>query len=614
MTTREIIPLTEATVRFCGDSGDGMQITGSQFTSTTGLAGNDLMTFPDFPAEIRAPAGTLAGVSGFQIHFSSQEIFTPGDRVDVLVAMNPAALKANLADLRPGGVILYNEDSFDERNWQKVGYTIHPMEDTNIQSNYKIIPVPITKLTRMALADSGLTQNVIDRCKNFFALGLAYWMYDRDPAGTIQWLEAKFKKKPELVEANKKALQAGIHYAETTELFHDRWQIAPAKLEKGVYRNISGNGAIALAMVAASEKSGLPALLASYPITPASDILHQVSQYKNFNIKTFQAEDEIGAMGAALGAAYGGCLGFTTTSGPGMALKVEAINLAVMTELPVVIFDIQRAGPSTGLPTKTEQADLFHVLFGRPGESPLPVLAPSRPADAFQTALEAVQIALTFMTPVIVLSDAYIANGSEPWRLPAMEDIATIESGRIAPGAEPNGYKVYARNPETLARQWAVPGLVGFEHRIGGIEKHELTGNVNYDPINHERMVHTRAAKVAGIARVIPELEVYGEEKGKLLVLGWGSTFGAIRAAVNQLRASGHSVSHAHLRHLNPFPANLGRILESFETVLVPELNLGQLAFVLQGKFLKKIDSLSKVQGRPFLVTEIETAIRERLS
>jgi len=601
-----------ATVRFTGDSGDGMQLVGAQFTSVTGLAGNDVMTFPDFPAEIRAPQGTTAGVSGFQVHFGDHHIYTPGDKVDVLVAMNPAALKANLKDLRDRGVLLVNSDEFDEKNLTKVDYKSNPLDDEALKEKYRLIAAPITESTRRALADSGLTTKEIDRCKNFFALGLTYWMYQRDIDKTKKWLEQQFAKKPHLAKANIQVLEAGYHFAETTELFDVSYEITKAKFEPGTYRNITGNSALALGLVAATDLSGLPALYAGYPITPASDILHEIAKYKNFNIKTFQTEDEIAAICAALGASYGGSLGITASSGPGIALKSEAINLAVMTELPVVIVDVQRGGPSTGMPTKNEQTDLLMALYGRNGESPVPVVAAASPSDCFDAAIEATRIALKFMTPVFLLSDAYIANSSEPWKLPEVENLPEIETNKIEKGESREGFKVYGRNPETLARRWPIPGTPGFEHRIGGIEKDE-NGNINYDPDNHDKMVNLRQAKINKIADFIPELEAFPEQKGGLLVLGWGSTYGAFREAVLRVRSQGFSVSHAHLKHLNPFPRNIEKVLRSFEKVLIPELNMGQLALLIRGKYLVPATQYNKVRGRPFGIEELEQVIIDTL-
>lgn len=601
-----------ATVRFTGDSGDGMQLVGAQFTSVTGLAGNDVMTFPDFPAEIRAPQGTTAGVSGFQVHFGDHHIYTPGDKVDVLVAMNPAALKANLKDLRERGVLLVNSDEFDEKNLTKVDYKSNPLDDDALKQKYHLIAAPITESTRRALAESGLSTKEIDRCKNFFALGLTYWMYHRDIDKTKKWLEAQFAKKPHLAKANIQVLEAGYHYAETTELFSVSYEITKAQFAPGTYRNITGNSALALGLVAATDLAGIPALYAGYPITPASDILHEVAKYKNYNIRTFQTEDEIAAVCAAIGASYGGSLGITASSGPGIALKSEAINLAVMTELPLVIVDVQRGGPSTGMPTKNEQTDLFMALFGRNGESPVPVVAAASPSDCFDAAIEATRIALKFMTPVFLLSDAYIANSSEPWKIPEVENLPEIEMDRVQAGESREGFKVYGRSAETLARRWPVPGTPGFEHRIGGIEKDE-NGNINYDPDNHDKMVNLRQAKIDKIADFIPELEAFPENKGGLLVLGWGSTYGAIREAVLRVRQQGYSVSHAHLKHLNPFPKNIEKVLRSFDKVLIPELNLGQLALLIRGKYLVPAVQYNKVRGRPFGIEEMEKVIIDTL-
>ncbi|MCB1306806.1 MAG: 2-oxoacid:acceptor oxidoreductase subunit alpha [Leptospiraceae bacterium] len=603
--------IDEATVRFCGDSGDGMQLTGGQFTRTTGVAGNDLMTFPDFPAEIRAPQGTLAGVSGFQIHFSSKQIYTPGDAVDVLVAMNPAALKANLSDLKARGILIANTDSFDERSLTKVQYESNPLEDPDLESRYSVIKAPITTLTRNALEDLGMSKPDMDRCKNFFALGITYWLYNRDPVTTLNWIQDKFKKKEVLVEANQRALKAGINFAETSELFSERYEVHHARMEPGIYRNITGSSAIAMGLAAVADRSGLPIMYGSYPITPASDILHELSRYKNYGIKTFQAEDEIAAVCAAIGASYGGVIGATASSGPGINLKLEAINLAVMTELPLIVINAQRAGPSTGLPTKNEQSDLLQTFFGRNGESPLVILSAITPGDCFHMTMEAARLAIQFMTPVFVLVDSYITMGSEPWRIPEVSQLPRFEIKQSNNGVSPDSWQPYGRDDETLARLWAIPGSAGFEHRIGGLEKDSLTGNVSYDPDNHQHMVETRARKIAGIANFIPEQEVYGDSEGDLLVLGWGSTHGALRAAVAECRAEGIAVSHAQLRYLNPFPKNLGAILNRFKRILIPELNNGQLAFLIRANFLKETIQLNKIKGRPFLVSEIKSKILE---
>ncbi len=603
----------EAIIRFCGDSGDGMQLTGTQFTTTTGVAGNDLMTFPDYPAEIRAPQGTLSGVSGFQVHFAAADIYTPGDQVDVLVAMNPAALKTNLKDLKAGGILILNTDAFDEKNLARVHYDKNPLDDSGLKEKYNVIPVQITKLTRLTVEGLDLPQNVVDRSKNFFALGIAYWLFHRDPATTLRWLEDKFSGKEKLMQANQRALKAGFNFAETCELFAERYEIDSAKFKSGTYRNITGNSAMAIGLVTASKLADLPMMLGSYPITPASDILHELARYKNYGVKTFQAEDEIAAIGSALGASYGGSIGVTTSSGPGIALKSEMMNLAVSVELPLVIVNVQRGGPSTGLPTKTEQADLLQVMFGRNGESPIPIISASNPADCFDVAVEAVRIALKFMTPVVVLSDGYIANGSEPWLLPKIEELPKIENNIVKDSDLPD-FQVFRRKPDTLGRLWPIPGKPGFEHRIGGLEKDALTGHISYDPENHEIMTHTRAKKIANIANFVPEQSVFGDEKGELLILSWGSTFGSVRSAVEQLHAEGKKVSHAHLRYLNPFPRNLEKLLTNFKKVLIPEINLGQLALLIQGRFLKPVISLNKVQGKPFLISEIRSKILECLN
>ncbi len=609
--SREVAPerLDDVVIRFAGDSGDGMQLTGTQFTSTSALLGNDLATFPDFPAEIRAPAGTLPGVSAFQVRIADYDIHTPGDAPDVLVAMNPAALKVNLPDLKANGILILNTDEFEERNLKKAGYESNPLEDESLAA-YQLFRVPLATMTRRALEGSGLDAKSQERCKNFFALGMAYWLFSRPLEGTVQWISAKFAAKPELAAANIKVLKAGWNFCDITEAFQTRYEVVPAKLAPGVYRNVTGNTALALGFVAASRRSGLPLFQGAYPITPASDLLHELAQFKHFGITTFQAEDEIAAVCAAIGAAFGGALAMTSTSGPGLALKSEAMNLAVMVELPLVVVDVQRGGPSTGLPTKTEQADLLQALFGRNNESPMPVLAAASPADCFATALEAARLALRYMTPVVLLSDGYLANGSEPWRLP---EVAELPEFPVEFHSQPAGFQPYARDPVTLARPWAIPGTAGLEHRIGGLEKQEGSGNVSYDPLNHERMVLLRAEKVARMAAEIPDLEVDGAPGDELLVLGWGSTAGAITGAVNLARKSGLKVSRAHLRHLNPFPRNLGEVLARFERVLVPEMNLGQLALLLQGRYLKPVLSYPKVQGKPFFRHEIVAKIREIL-
>jgi len=602
--------LDDVVIRFAGDSGDGMQVTGSQFTNTSALLGNDLATFPDFPAEIRAPAGTLPGVSAFQVRIADYDIHTPGDAPDVLVAMNPAALKVNLADLKPNGILIANTDEFVERNLKKAGYAGNPLEDGGV-AGYRVFQVPLATLTRRALEGSGLDAKAVERCKNFFALGMAYWLFSRPIEPTLRYLQKKFGARPEIADANARAMKAGWNFCDITEAFQTRYEVQAARLAPGVYRNVTGSTALALGLVAASRRSGLPLFQGAYPITPASDLLHELAQFKNFGVTTFQAEDEIAAICAAIGAAFGGALAVTSTSGPGLALKSEALNLAVMVELPLVVVDIQRGGPSTGLPTKTEQADLLFALFGRNNESPLPVIAASSPGDCFDRAIEAARIAVKYMTPVVLLSDGYLANGSEPWRLP---DVASLPDLPVEFASKPEGFAPYRRDPATLARPWALPGTAGLEHRVGGLEKQDGSGNVSYDPENHERMIHTRAEKVARVADDIPELEVHGEaEGGELLVLGWGSTAGAITGAVNLARREGLRVARAHLHHLNPFPRNLGDVLSRFDRVLVPELNLGQLAFLLQARFLKPVISYPKVQGKPFFRNEVLDKIREIL-
>src|SRR5690554_2357464 len=601
---KESIELTDVTVRFAGDSGDGMQLTGSQFTSTTAIVGNDLSTLPDYPAEIRAPAGTTYGVSGFQLHFSSTDIQTPGDEPDVLVAMNPAALKTNLPDLKKGGTIIVNINSFDSKNLRLAEYDVNPLENGALEG-YNVIQVPLSQLTNTALEDSPLSAKEKSRCKNFFALGMMYWLYSRPIEPTLNWLKEKFKNNPEIREANEKALKAGYYYGETTELFTTRYEVKPAKLPAGIYRNISGNEALALGFITASVKSKLPLFLGSYPITPASDILHELSRHKNFDIRTFQAEDEIAAITAALGAAFSGALAITTTSGPGVALKTETIGLAVMTELPIVIIDVQRGGPSTGLPTKTEQSDLLQAVYGRNGEAPVAVVAPATPADCFSMALEASRIAIKYMVPVMYLSDGYIANGSEPWKLPDPDSIPEIE---VKFRTDPEGFQPYIRD-ENLARPWAIPGTKGLEHRIGGLEKANITGNVSYDPENHEFMVRLRAQKVKNIENDIPDLEVMGDQDAELLVIGWGGTYGAITEAVERVRKKRLKVARAHFRYLNPVPKNTGEVLKRFKKILCPELNMGQLSKILRNEFLVDIEPFNKIQGLPFKSSEIENKI-----
>ncbi|HEX8090110.1 MAG TPA: 2-oxoacid:acceptor oxidoreductase subunit alpha [Blastocatellia bacterium] len=605
---KHVEELEGVTIRFAGDSGDGMQLTGTQFTNTTAVVGNDISTLPDFPAEIRAPAGSLPGVSGFQLNFSNHDIRTPGDAPNVLVAMNPAALKVNIADLDEGGLLIVNTDAFNENNLKKAGYDANPLEDGSLH-NFRVFKLPITTLNRAALRDEvKMPSKEIDRCKNFWALGLMYYLYDRPLEPTQNWIEAKFKNKPEIAKANRTALKAGYAYADAAEIFTTTYRVRRAAIAPGKYRNITGNEATALGCVAASVLAGQPLFYASYPITPASDILHELSTRKSFGVKTFQAEDEIAAMCAAIGASFAGSLGLTGTSGPGLALKSEAIGLAVMTELPVVIIDVQRGGPSTGLPTKTEQADLLQAMFGRNGECPVAVVAAATPGDCFHMAIEAFRIATTHMLPVIFLTDGYLANGAEPWRLPSMDDLPRFE---VSFAKEPAGFYPYNRDPQSLARPWAIPGTPGLEHRIGGIEKQDITGNVSYEPENHMHMVMTRAEKVARIADDMPELEVFGQSQGRLLVVGWGSTYGAITSAVEEMQKQGKSVSSIHLRHLNPFPRNLGEILGRFDRVLVPELNMGQLAMLLRAKYLVPAVSYPKVKGKPFKISELTAKIEE---
>jgi 2-oxoglutarate ferredoxin oxidoreductase subunit alpha len=602
--------LDRVIIRFAGDSGDGMQLTGGQFTSETAAIGNDLATFPDFPAEIRAPAGSLPGVSGFQVHFADHDILTPGDAPNVLVAMNPAALKTNIKDLPKGGTLIVNTDAFNERNLQKAGYASNPLEDGSLDE-FQVHPVPLTTLTVGALKEvEGVTPREAERAKNMFALGLMSWLYHRPTEHTIQFLNTKFAKRPEIAEANVKALQAGYAFGETTETFAVTYEVKPAKLRPGTYRNITGNQALSYGLIAASKLSGLPLFLGAYPITPASSILEELARHKNFGVRTFQAEDEIAAAGAALGASFGGALGVTTSAGPGIVLKSETIGLAMQLELPLVICDIQRAGPSTGMPTKPEQADLLMVLFGRNSESPVPVVAAATPSDCFETAIEACRIALKYRTPVYLLSDAYLANGSEPWLLP---DVASLPKIDVEFATEPNfegTFLPYLRDDQTLARPWAVPGTPGLEHRIGGLEKADLTGNVSYDPENHDLMTRLRAQKVAGIASDIPELEV-GDPDGdaELLVLGWGGTYGPIAAACRRIRARGGKVAHAHLRYLNPFPRNLGEVLRRYDKVLVPEINLGQLLKLVRAEFLVDAIGYNRVRGLPFRAAELDDAI-----
>jgi 2-oxoglutarate ferredoxin oxidoreductase subunit alpha len=616
--TKQVQQLDRVIIRFAGDSGDGMQLAGDRFTQETATFGNDLSTLPNFPAEIRAPAGTLPGVSSFQVHFADHDILTPGDAPDVLVAMNPAALKANLGDLPRGADIIANTDEFTKRNLSKVGYAENPLEDGTL-SAYQLHALPITSVTVKALEGYDISRKDAERAKNMFALGLLSWLYNRPAEGTMSFLESKFAKKPEIMAANKAAFKAGWNYGETTEAFSVQYEVKPATLAPGTYRNITGNTALSYGLIAASRRSGLPLFLGSYPITPASDILHELAKHKRFGVRTFQAEDEIGGVGAALGASFGGALGVTSTSGPGMVLKSETIGLAVSLELPLIVCDIQRAGPSTGMPTKTEQADLLMALFGRNGESPVAVVAPATPSDCFDIALEAVRIAAKYRTPVIILSDGYLANGSEPWRIPEVSALPRLrdEFSFSNPNEwrkldEQPEFEPFRRDPQTLARPWAIPGTPGLEHRIGGIEKADGSGTISYDPDNHDRMVRLRQAKIDGIAADIPPLEVDDPDgDAKVLVLGWGSTFGSIGAAVRRARLAGGSVAQAHLRHLSPFPANLRDVLFTYDKVLVPEINLGQLALLLRGRFLADVISYNRVRGLPFQAAELAGVIQE---
>jgi 2-oxoglutarate ferredoxin oxidoreductase subunit alpha len=615
MSTTEQV-LQDVVIKFAGDSGDGMQLTGSQFTNNSALLGLDLATFPDFPAEIRAPQGTLPGVSGYQLRFSSDEIFTPGDACDVLVAMNAAALKVNLTSLKRGGIIIANTDGFDSKNLRLANYPegVNPIEDNSLDG-YEVIKMDVTKMTREALKDISMGMKEKDRAKNMFVLGFLYWMYNREMNNTIEFLRDKFGKKAEIFESNVKALQAGYNFGDTTETFRTRYSVAKAKMTPGNYRSIMGNQALSYGLIAASQKSGLQLFLGSYPITPASDILHELSKYKNFGIKTFQAEDEIAAITSTIGASYGGSLGVTTTSGPGMALKAEAMGLAVMLEIPLVIVDVQRGGPSTGLPTKTEQSDLMQAYYGRNGECPMPVISASTPSDCFAAAYEAVRISVQHMTPVILLSDGYIANGAEPWKYPSSADLQEIEVNFATPDLldDKGKFQPYKRD-EKLVRPWAIPGTPGLEHRVGGLEKQDITGNVNYESENHQHMVKTRQAKVDRIADYIPEQKLdSGPEKGKVLVLGWGSTYGSIKSAVKDLQTEGHSVSHAHLRYVRPFPKNLGEILNNFDHVLIPEINNGQLIKIIRDVYFIDARGYNKIMGIPITKGELIEEIKKML-
>jgi len=612
-TAKQVQTVTGITVRLAGDSGDGMQLLGTQLTNTSALAGNDIATFPDFPAEIRAPRGTRAGVSGFQVQFASKEIFTPGDTLDALVVMNPAAMVTNLSDLRKGGILIANEDGFNEKEFKLAKVESNPLDANVIEETYRVIKVPMTTLTRDAVAQHGLSPKIADRCKNFFAMGLVYWLFGRSLDPTLRFIEAKFGKKPDVAAANVAALRAGWAFGETTEAFGESYQVAAAKLEPGKYRNIMGNQALAMGLITASKLSGKDLFYGTYPITPASDILHELTRFKNYGVRTFQAEDEISAVCSAIGAAFGGTMGVTASSGPGIALKAEAMGLGLMLELPMIVINVQRGGPSTGLPTKTEQSDLLQGMFGRNGESPLPILAPRSPADCFDIAIEAWRLATECMTPVILLSDGYIANGSEPWKIPAVDELPRIKIEHPTGLDGDETFLPYKRN-EHLARPWAIPGTPDLMHRVGGLEKEDRTGNVSYDPENHQHMTNTRAAKVAMIAQRVPKQDVYGETEGDVLVVSWGGTYGSCHTSVQRCREAGHQVSHVHLRYLNPFPANLGDLLRSFRTVLVPELNMGQLRMLLRAEYLVDCIGINKVQGKPFSVTELVAAISEHCS
>ncbi len=603
--------LDRVTILFCGDSGDGMQLTGSQFTSTSALFGNDVSTFPDYPSEIRAPAGSLAGVSAFQLNFSSMPIHTPGDTPDTLVAMNPAALKVYLPKLKPKGMLIVNEDAFSDANLKKAGYEENPLEGTELADQFRLKRVPITTLTVRALEDVEIESRGKKRCKNFFALGLVYWLYGRPLDATLRWIDEKFSKAPQVAEANRRALETGYRLGETEESFAVSYHVAKAPTEPGTYRIVNGNEASALGFATAARLAAKPLVYSSYPITPATDVLHELAKLKHLDVRTIQYEDEIAAMGSAIGAAFGGTFSLTGTSGPGVCLKSEAINLAIMLELPIVILNVQRGGPSTGMPTKTEQADLLQVFAGRNGESPVPILAAANPADCFDVAIEAFRIAVRHMTPVFMLTDGYIANGAEPWRIPRFQDLEPIEVAHLS---DPEGFLPYGRDNATLARPWVIPGTPGMEHRLGGLEKQDGTGAVSYDPDNHEHMCRLRAEKVDRIADFVPEARVDGPQEGDLLVLSWGGTFGAVYSACQEVRAKGRAVAHLHLRHLNPFPRGLGQVLSSYEKILIPELNLGQLAMLIRARYLVDAVSLTKIKGRPFTISEVEQKIEEMLS
>lgn len=597
--------ITSATIRFAGDSGDGMQLTGSQFTSTSAFIGNDISTFPDFPAEIRAPAGTVPGVSGFQIHFSSEDIHTPGDRPDILVAMNPAALKANLAELPHGNTVLINVNAFNKSNYKKAGYESDPLKDGSLE-HFRLIEAPLTEMTLKAVEPTGINRKMAERCKNLFALGIMYYLYDRPLEVTLDWLEKKFGKKPDILEANQLALKAGYSYADTAEIFTDHYRVPQADLKKGRYRSITGNQALAMGFVTAAQLMDKPLFYGTYPITPASDILHELAPLRHYNVITFQAEDEIAAIGATIGAAYGGNLALTGTSGPGLCLKSEALGLAVMTELPMVVVNVQRAGPSTGMPTKTEQSDLLQAMYGRNGDSPLIIVAPATPGECFSYAVEACRLAVKYMTPVVYLSDGYLGNGSEPWMIPSEEDLPKIP---VVHATDPEGFQAYSRDPETLARPWAIPGQPGLEHRIGGLEKEDITGNVSYDPDNHQLMTDLRMDKVGGIAKDIPGLEIYGDPDADLVIAGWGGTYGSLLTTVEHLNALGHKVAGVHFRYLNPFPANTQEVLSKFKKVIVAELNTGQLDVLIKARYVMETIPYFKVKGKPFQVSELSEFI-----
>jgi 2-oxoglutarate ferredoxin oxidoreductase subunit alpha len=612
---RDIEKLEQVVIRLAGDSGDGMQLAGLKFTTASVLFGNDVSTLPDFPGEIRAPAGTLAGVSGFQIHFSSKEIFTPGDKLDALVVMNPAALKVNISDLKPNGILIINKDTFTSKNLSKISYSTNPLEDNSLK-NYRVFPVNINKLNREAVgADSGLSHKQIDLTKNFFALGLISWLYDRPIEPTVAWLEEKFKHRPEILEANLRTLKAGAYYGETNELFKVQFQVPKAKMEPGLYRYISGNQALAFGLITAADLAKKDLFFGAYPITPASDLLHELVKYKGYGVRTFQAEDEIAAIGSIIGASFGGAIGATGTSGPGFALMTEALGLAVITELPLIVINVQRAGPSTGMPTKPEQGDLLQAMFGRNGEAPLPILTPQTPGDCFEMAIEAVRIAIKYMTPVVILADGYLANNIDPWLIPNLSEYPSIEVKHPGKDVLNNSeiFYPYARD-ENFARPWAIPGTAGLEHRTGGLEKEDLTGNVSYDSLNHEKMVNLRAKKIQRIVDDIPLQKVHGPKEGEILVLNWGSTYGAAHTAANNLRKQGYSVADANLRYINPFPKNLEEILRSYEKILIPEMNTGQLQFLIRAKFTIETVKLSKVQGKPFYVNEIQNKVLDLMN